>query len=66
VAKATWTDEHGQRWNDKLHPARERAREPPAQPTAAGLSRGATRRRIEDVREGLRLDREAFDEVWER
>jgi hypothetical protein len=25
---------------------------------------GAIRRRIEDIQEGLRLEREAFDEVW--
>lgn len=59
-------DQYGQRWNDKLHLARDRNGRAPERPTCAGLERGAVRRRIEDVREGLRLDREAFGEVWDQ
>lgn len=34
-------------------------------PSEKAMREGELRRRIEDVREGLRLDEEAFGEVWE-
>ena len=34
-------------------------------PTDDMAKRNETRRRIEDVREGLRLDRDVLGEVWE-
>lgn len=36
------------------------------QPSEENLEEGRKRRRIEDIREGLRLEREAMDEVWDR